>query len=400
MITLFLIAISFIGVYISIWFLLLYLEKKEEFHKRSILKRFPKISVLIPAHNEEKIISETLDSLLRIDYPKDKLEIIVVDDGSSDRTYDLAKMFVKKGVKVYRKEWGGKAKALNYGLKKVRNNFVLTLDADCFLAKDALKKMVAQIQDRWTMAALPSIEVFNPKRILQNMQSVEYSFTSFFRKLTASVYALAVAPAAVLYKTEFFRKYGGFDEKTPTEDFEIGLRIVSHNFNIVHVYDSKVFTIVPNKLSGIMRQRVRWAYGSLSDLSKYRKLLSFNYGDLGAFILPQIPIYAGILISVLLLGGVTALQETLRYLHLFQLTNYDINVLLQLNPFYIFDIKTFTMFFLIFLALLNYFLVRKTKRNKISFFYFLLYTLLFSWLLAFFELVAIVHLLFRKKPRW
>jgi len=258
-----LLALGFLGIYISIWFILLFLEKEREFHKKYTLKKFPKISVLIPAHNEEKIISKTLSSLFMIDYPKEKLEIIVIDDGSVDNTYEAVRKFARRGVRVFRKKQGGKANALNYGLKKVRNSLVLTLDADCFLARDALKKMVAEIEDENVMAVIPSIEVLNPRGVLEKIQNVEYSFMNFFRKLTASVYALSTAPAAVLYKTKFFRKYSGFDEKTLTEDFEMGLRIVSKKLVVAHSFESKVFTIVPRKLDGLMRQRVRWAYGSL-----------------------------------------------------------------------------------------------------------------------------------------
>ena len=400
LVTLILLAVCFIGIYITIWFLLLFLEKEKEYHKQIALKDFPKVSVLIPAHNEEKNISKTLNTLLKIDYPREKLEIIVVDDGSTDRTYEIVKSFARRGIKVYRKEKGGKASALNYGLKKIRTDLVLTLDADCFLARDALKKMVAEIQDKWTMASIPSIEVFRPRDVLQNIQNIEYSFMNFFRKLTASIYALAIAPAAVLYKSKFFKKYGGFNEETLTEDFEIGLRIVSHNFAIAHVFDSKVFTIVPNKLKSLMRQRVRWTYGAMSNLSKYRKLLSFKYGDLGAFVLPQIRIYTAIVIFVLLLLVSSTLEDLIQRVRLLQLIGYDLNIFVSFSLIYLLDIRTLILFFMIFLALLNYYLVRKMKREKISFPYYLVYTFVYSWLLAVFWFVAVIYYLFGKKPRW
>jgi cellulose synthase/poly-beta-1,6-N-acetylglucosamine synthase-like glycosyltransferase len=384
----------------NVWFLLLFLEKEKEFRKRSVLTKFPRISILIPAHNEEKIISKTINSLLNIDYPKNKLEINVIDDGSSDRTYEIAKSFRSKKIKVYRKENGGKASALNYGLSKVRTNLMLVIDADCFLARDALKKMVAEIQDENTMAVIPYIDVYNPQRFLEKIQAVEYSFMNFFRKLTASIYAVFMAPAAVLYKTDFFRKYGKFDEKTITEDSEMGLRITSHHFNIANVFDAKVFTVVPNTLSKLMRQRVRWAYGIHSDLNKYKKLLSFKYGDLGTFALPQIPLRSGILIIILLLLFTSTLQDFVQRFRLLQLVGYDITTFLQLNFFYLLDIRMFIFLFILFLSLLNYLLVRRVNRGKVSFFYFLAYIFLYAWLLNFFELVAIFYFLLGKKPRW
>jgi len=399
-VALLLLAVCFIGIYVTIWFFLLFLEKEKEFHKHVDLKAFPKVSVLIPAHNEEKIISKTISSMLKIDYPRSRLEVVVIDDGSSDRTYQIAKSFAGKGVQVYRKKKGGKASALNYGLKRVRTDLILALDADCFLARDALKKMVGEMQDKWTMAAIPSIEVLNKVSILQKIQAIEYSFMNFFRKLTASIYALAIAPAAVLYKTKFLRKYGGFDENTLTEDFEIGLRIVSHNFSIAHVFDSNVFTIVPAGLGELMKQRIRWAYGSFTELSKYKRLLSIKYGDLGAFILPQIPIYAGIVIFVLILTMTSAIQDALRQLYLLELIGYDIRISLSFSFLYLFDIRSFVVIIMGLLAFLNYFLVKRTKRENINFAYFLIYVFIYSWLLVFFEFVAILYFLFRKKPRW
>jgi len=399
-ITLILLVVSFIGMYISIWFILLFLEKEGEFHKRLVLKKFPKVSVLIPAHNAEKIISRTLNSLLKIDYPKNKLEVIVVDDGSSDRTHEIVKKFGKKGVKIYKKKWGGKASALNYGLKKVQSNFVLTLDADCFLAKDALKKMVAEMQDKRTMSVVLSIEVFNKKGILQNIQNVEYSFLNFFKKLTASIYCLSVAPAAVLYRTKFFRKYGGFDEKTLTEDFEIGLKITSHQYNIAHTFDGKVYTIVPDTISSLMRQRVRWRYGSFMDLKKHKKMLGLRYGDLGTFILPMILVYTGILITILFLGLFNTVYEFFHSLNILELMSYNLRIFFSINPLQFIDMRIFTLFFVGLIALINFILVRKTKRGKISLFYFVVYILIYSWLQAIFELIAVAYFLLKKKPKW
>lgn len=403
MIILLLLAISFLGIYASIWFLLLFLQKRGEFHKQLVLKKFPKVSVIIPAHNEEKIISRALNSILKIDYPKDRLKVIVVDDGSSDKTYEIARRFANRGVEVYRKVKGGKASAVNYGLGKVRSNLILTIDTDCFLERDALKKLVSEIQDEQTMAAIPSIEVFKPKGILQNIQQVEYSFMNFFRKLTSSIYSLTYAPAAVLFKSQFFRKYGRLDEKTITEDFEIGLRINLHNFNIAHAFDAKVFTIVPASFYRLMRQRVRWAYGSFSELKKHKKLLSFDYGDLGAFVLPQIIIWGGILVSVLFLGASSMVYEVLHSFNLLRLTGYDVMAspflnLYSYNP--LLDVRAFIIVFSLMLSILTYLLVRRTKRGEVSFIYFLVFIFLYSWLLAFFQLVALLHFLLGKKPGW
>lgn len=402
-VTMVLLVICFLGIYATIWFLLLFLQKKEEFHRQFPLKKFPTISVLIPAHNEEKIIAKSLHSILGIDYPKDKLKVIVVDDGSTDRTFEIARSFAKRGVKVYRKPNGGKASAVNYGLEKIRSKLVLTLDTDCFLEKGALAKMVSEMQEEEAMAVIPSIEVFRPKGILQNVQSVEYSFMNFFRKLQASIYSLPYAPAAVLFKSQFFKKYGKLDETTITEDFEIGLRVNLHNYNIAHAFDAKVFTIVPDTLRKLMRQRLRWAYGSFTEMKKHKRLLSLDYGDLGAFVLPQILIGTGILISVLFFSVLSVMYETIHSFLMLQLVGYELRTDL-LSSFYIIytllDIKIFILIFSLLLSISIYLLVKKTGQSKLSFKHFLIFIFLYSWFLSLAYILALIYFLLGKKPRW
>lgn len=396
-------AVCFIYTYIAIWFFLLFIQKSSDFDGKKFSGKFPKISVIIPAYNEEKNIGKAIKSILNSNYPKNKLEIIVVDDGSTDRTYEIVSKFRKQGVRVYRKEKGGKASALNYGLKKVKSEFVLTMDADCFLEKNTLIKMVSEIQDKDTVAVLPSIEVYKPRNLLEKIQETEYIIMNFFRKLTASIYSIPVAPAAVLFKSQFFKKYGGFDENSLTEDFEIGLRINLHGFNIAHAYDAKVHTVVPNNFRGLMRQRVRWRYGTFVELIKYRKLLGLEYGDLGAFILPQILICIGALLLVIFLNILNTITTTLRSLELLQLVNYEINTKSIFSSTVLFytllDIRTFAFIFMFLISILFFLLIRG-KNRKIKFKRFLVHILFYSWVLSLFEIITLSRLFFRKKPKW
>jgi len=271
-----------IMVYISVWFLLTYLESEEKEVKRK-KGRLPSVSVVIPAYNEEKNIGRTIKSVLDQDY-KGKIEIIVVDDGSTDSTSKVASSF--RGVKVYRKKNGGKASALNYGIRRSRYNLVLALDSDCVIEKSFLRKSVNALKDD-VMAVVPSIEVFRPKNFLEKIQAVEYKLMNFFRKVLSSTDCLSVAPAAVLYRKEFFKKHGLFDESSLTEDFEIGLRIVSKGFRVLKLEKCKVLTKVPEKISSLLRQRIRWCFGTVRETVKYRKIIDPSYGDLGVFVLPN-----------------------------------------------------------------------------------------------------------------
>ena len=121
----------------------------------------------------EKTIAKTVKSLLNLDYPKDKLELMVIDDGSTDKTYEKARQFAKAGVKVFTKKNAGKAAALNFALKKSTGDFFGALDADSFVNSNALKKMIGHFKDPKIMAVTPSLKVYNPKTILQKIQYIE-----------------------------------------------------------------------------------------------------------------------------------------------------------------------------------------------------------------------------------
>ncbi len=137
-----------ISLYCSIFLFLVYLEKRKIFdleQSSTEPEKFPFISIIVPAYNEEKSIISTLESIEQIDYPKDKLEILVVSNGSSDKTPQLVKEFIKnkKEFKLFSLTEKGKALALNYGLSKCSGEFFACLDADSIVDKATLRKMLS-----------------------------------------------------------------------------------------------------------------------------------------------------------------------------------------------------------------------------------------------------------------
>ena len=134
--------IAITATYISAFHLLLWNENKNSIWKKTQIKSFPGVSIIIPAYNEGSTIGKTLKNLLELSYPKNKMELIVVDDGSTDETYQNAVKFKNKNVKIFRKANGGKASALNFGIKKSKNDFVVVIDADSELDKSALRNAV------------------------------------------------------------------------------------------------------------------------------------------------------------------------------------------------------------------------------------------------------------------
>lgn len=283
----------FISLYFEVFLLITYLEKRGGMKKEcsGCISEFPSVTVMVPCFNEEKTISKTVTSLLELDYPKEKLEIFVIDDGSTDGTLAAAKKFENNPqVKIFHKENGGKHTALNFGLEMVKSELVGCLDADSFVGKDTLKKIVAYFnKDKETMAVVPSIKVHNPKNILQRVQGIEYSWGIFRRKLLSYIDALYVTPGPFsIFRREVFENLGNYKKAHLTEDLEMALRMQANNYKIENSHEAYVYTVAPKNLTSLYRQRVRWTYGFLKNVIDY-KFMFFKkeYGNLAFFLLPS-----------------------------------------------------------------------------------------------------------------
>ncbi len=205
------------------------------------------VTIIIPAYNEEASIARTIQSALELEYPKDKIEIIVVNDGSKDKTYEIAKKFeMARGirVKVLTKPNGGKGSALNFGIKHSKSEIIVTMDADSFARPDSLRRMVGYFYSKDVMSVTPAMGVHNPKGILQRIQQIEYYLGVFLRKSFSTINAIHITPGAFsAYRREFFLKYGGYDERNITEDLEIALRIQSKNY-IIEIHQRQLYTLL------------------------------------------------------------------------------------------------------------------------------------------------------------
>ena len=330
-------ATCYFGLFTTLFFLFTLIENRKEITK-GYTKKFPKVSILIPAYNEERTLYKTVSSLLRLDYPKDKLEIIVIDDGSTDNTFMIAKKFVSQGVKAYTKKNEGKGKTLNFGLKRATGTLIGCLDADSFVSRDSLKKIIAYFDDSKVMAVTPSLKVYKPKNILQRIQMVEYLVGIFLRKMFALLGSIHVTPGPFsIYRKEFFDKYGGYDEDNLTEDIEIALRILSKGYDIENSVDASVYTVAPYNLKSLFKQRVRWYTGFAENILRYRHLFSRRYGNLGLFILPG-SFFTVLLVIVSLYYFVSKLiNQGIQYFHNINAIGFDVfgNLNLKFSTFYI-----------------------------------------------------------------
>ncbi len=282
-----------VSLYFSVFLMLVYLDKRFLFHheqatRRKSLSEEPHVAIIIPAYNEEKTILQTLQSVEALQYPHDKLEILVVNDGSTDRTEERVREFIKskRHFRLISQPNQGKAAALNRGLQEITAPFFACLDADSYVDPDTLRKMLSQYSesnDPQLAVITPAMKVHEPGNILQKIQWLEYIVIILFARLASHLDSLYVAPGPFsLYRTEIIRKIGGFDEKNITEDQEIAYRLQQHHYRIKHCFNGYVYTTAPATLKPFYRQRRRWYLGGLACLHQYRKLIANRkYGDFG-----------------------------------------------------------------------------------------------------------------------
>lgn len=281
----------FIALYFEVFLLISFFEKRPEKKTRTLPRRYPTVTVLVPCFDEERTIASTLKSLLSLSYPKDKLQILVVDDGSTDGTSAIAKKFASAHVQVaylYKKN-GGKYTALNLGIERSSSELIGCLDADSFVEKDALIEIVKKFEEeKDVVAVIPSMKVSRPHSVLELMQAVEYMFGIFMKKMYDNLGAIFVLPGPFsFYRRDVFAQIGLFRHAHNTEDTEIAFRMQMHGLKIANAHNALVSTKVPTTLRALIKQRVRWSQGFLQNANDYRHML-FNrrYGNFGMLVLP------------------------------------------------------------------------------------------------------------------
>ena len=205
----FIVLVVYISIYIGLvattFYILTFVSSKDDKEKMFKEHELPTVSVLIPVLNEEKSIVSTLNSILKSDYPLDKLEVIVIDNNSTDNTNKLVREFIEKRNKIKRKTFKiklyieknpGKGNALNLGISKAKGEIVFSMDADTFVEPWSLKNMVRYFKNPEVMCVSPGITIYNPRNILQRVQYIEYVIGLFLRKTFAILNAIHITPGA------------------------------------------------------------------------------------------------------------------------------------------------------------------------------------------------------------
>jgi cellulose synthase/poly-beta-1,6-N-acetylglucosamine synthase-like glycosyltransferase len=386
-----------------LWFTV-FLKNRKKFFESYKPKRIPSITFIIPAYNEEKNIGKCLEAILSLDYPKNKLKVMVVDDGSTDNTAEIVRKFKK--VKLIRQKNSGKAAALNNGLKYVNTELVACMDADSLPEKDFLLKMVGFLEKKEVASVTPAIKVLETKSIIQKIQWVEYNWFVFLRKVFDFFDCQHVIPGpGSIYKTEILKKVGGFDVNNLTEDTEIAFRLNEKGFRIKNSIDAHVYTDAPRDFKSLYKQRVRWYRGYIQNSIKYSRMIANpNYGNLGFFILPVNFVWMFILGFLLLFFSFNCLWNAFKYLITWSYINFNILAPeIKIDVFLIDFYTYFGIFFLIFNLIFIYLSIVFSRekidlKRKLSFY--LGYILIYPFLNSFFWVASIIYEIAGVKRKW
>ncbi|MFH1212226.1 MAG: glycosyltransferase [Candidatus Woesearchaeota archaeon] len=398
---------AFFGIFSAVVFFLSMLQ--ESFSKKNPkLKRHAKVSIIVPVWNEEARATATIDSLLKIDWPRDKLEIIIVNDGSTDRTAEFLEPYAKYSfIKIFtKKKSSGKAKAVNFGIRHSSGEFIMSMDADSTIDSWCLKKMLGYFdRDEKVMAVIPYMLIKNPKKFIHKLQYIEFLSATFMRRIFAILGGLFLAPGpGTIIRKKFFEKHGYIDETTIVEDMEISLRIQKNHYIIEHAYGVSSYTLGAHTLKHFFAQRLRWFRGFIDMMGRYGELFSLKYGNLGMFILPVSIIAVILNLSLFIYGMSRLIINTVKTFIELYLINFDISTWFDFSfdPYFI-STTHLSVLILVMLGIgITIMWVAKKEahvKEKISgsyvFFimcYWLLYS--FSWIKAVYYKTA------RKKIRW
>ena len=284
---------------IFIAYLALKQRKKSKIEIQKLIQHpTEKVSIIIPAYNEEITALHTINSLLKIDYLD--FELIFVDDGSKDKTFQIinAQFGNHPQVKVYRKENGGKASALNYGITMASADFIICIDADTQLKSNAVTELMRYFYDEKIAAVAGTVKVGNAHNIITKWQSIEYiTSQNMDRRAFDLLNTITVVPGAIgAFKKSIVLEVGGFSIDTLAEDCDLTMRILRAGYQVKNCDTAIAFTEAPETVNMLLKQRFRWSFGVMQSFWKNRKTL-FNktYGYFGMVGMPNILIYQIIL---------------------------------------------------------------------------------------------------------
>jgi cellulose synthase/poly-beta-1,6-N-acetylglucosamine synthase-like glycosyltransferase len=240
--------------------------------------KYPPVSIIVPAHNEEKVIKSTIESLKELEYPAEK-EIIIVNDGSNDRTENILERYKENGeVRVLTiKNRNGKAKAIAEGVKVATHDIIVIFDADSQPRRNCLLKLCRWFSIRQVGAVCGRIVTGNWNRNwLTKMITLEFSLAHLFQHGKHQGQLMPLLPGTCMAIRKPLCKFENCDSLI--EDAEVSLALQKDDYKII--YDKEAVTLEeePEDITTWWKQRVRWSRGNFQILKKYSFLLDYRYG--------------------------------------------------------------------------------------------------------------------------
>jgi glycosyltransferase involved in cell wall biosynthesis len=278
------------------------------------------ISVIIPAYNAEKTITSTIKALLNQNYPKNKYEIIVVDDGSTDKTVEVVSRFPVKTIKLKHK---GPANARNVGAKKSRGSILLFTDADCVPDKNWIKNMIEPFKDPEIVGLSGTYKTLNSDKLMARFSG--YEIQHRHKKMEKQKYIDFIGTFSASYRRNIFLKFKGFDTKFKTssgEDPELSYRIAKAGFKMIFQKKAFVWHLHPDTIWKYLKQKYyRAVWRNFMYWGEHKKKIISSDSYTGKMLLPQI-FLSGIL-PLLIVSLIF-----LNYLELFSIISIPILILL------------------------------------------------------------------------
>ena len=248
------------------YYLLIFVKhrKPESEHK------FSSLTVIIPAHNEQEFVADSIESVINADYDGTK-QIIVVDDGSKDKTYEIVSKF--KGVRVIRTKHNGKSASINKALSLAKTDLIAIVDGDSVIKKDALQIMSDELEGKNVVAVTGIVKVKNRNRFIGMWTHIEQLYNSLMRLLFSKIHANIVTPGPLsMYRRKEVMEVGGFSTKGYSEDIDITIRLIRKGYKIGFSEKAVAETNMPYVAKEFLRQRIRFARGMLNIFKRHMKM--------------------------------------------------------------------------------------------------------------------------------
>lgn len=280
-------------------------------HKEDLIpesQHYPKISIIIPAHNEEKVIKQTINAAIESKYSNK--EILLIDDGSTDSTLQIAMQY-KDRITVLHKENGGKASAINYGLIYAKGEIIIVVDADTIIGRNSIKEIIKGFEINENVAAVAgNIKVKNRINIFTKVQALEYIVGIQVVRRAFDIFgAITIVPGALgAFRKSYLQEAGAYSKQTIVEDFDQTIKLLKAGLITQGSSKAAAYTEVPETIQEFIKQRKRWYRGNLQVIMKHSDVvMNPRFGNLQRIAFPYLMIALLITPMIGIVGTINAI---------------------------------------------------------------------------------------------